>query len=75
MKNVLRVIALGVIVSAAMLPNAHAGACSVQCNNGQSWYGSTATAAACCTMISTFCHGQGGATYNGIKCDPAYWTE
>lgn len=75
MKNVLRVVALGLIVSAAMLSNAHAGTCSVRCANGQVWNGSTSNGTACCSMIVTFCGSEGGATYNGIKCDPSYWIE
>lgn len=75
MKNVLRVVALGFVVSAALLSDAHAGTCSVQCSNGQSWNGSTANGTACCTKIVTFCGGQGGATYNGIRCDPDYWNQ
>lgn len=75
MRNVLRVVALGFIVSAAMLSNAHAGACSVRCDSGQLWNGSTPNGAACCMMIVTFCDGEGGATYNGIMCDPDYWNQ
>ena len=75
MRNVLRVVALGFMISAAMLSDAHAGACSVQCANGQVWNGSTSNAADCCSRIVTFCGGAGGATYNGIKCDTDYWNQ
>lgn len=75
MRNVLRVVALGFIVSASLLSNALAGSCSVRCNNGQVWNGSTPNAADCCTRVATFCGGQGGATYNGLKCDPDYWNQ
>lgn len=73
MKNVLRVVALGFVVSAAMLSNAHAGACQVRCNDGRVWNGSISPGSACCIKIVTFCGGQGGATFNGITCDPDYW--
>jgi hypothetical protein len=75
MRNVLRVVALVFMVLAAMLSNAHAGTCSVRCDNGQLWNGSTSTAADCCTRIVSFCGGAGGATYNGIRCDPDSWNQ
>jgi hypothetical protein len=75
MKNALRIAALGLIVSAAMLSTAHAGSCSVRCNNGLVWNGSTPDVASCCTKIVTVCGNLGEVRYNGIKCDPGYWTE
>ena len=74
MKNLLRVAALTLVISAALLSEAHAGACSIHCNNGASWTGSTTNGTACCSMAANLCRGQGGvATYNGIMCDPDYW--
>jgi len=68
MKNALRISGLVILVSLAMLSDAHAGTCSIRCSNGQSFTFSTSTGAACCSQIETRCPGGGRGSYNGAAC-------